>query len=218
MKETLLFIVAYLIGSIPVGYLVAKANGVDIFKAGSGNVGATNVMRTLGKKWGLLVFFLDFLKGLSMSIMGRLVFQETDMAILCGVIAVAGHCLSPFLKFRGGKGIATGLGAVLGAVPVIALISLAGYGLFFITTRYVSLSSLVAITVTVVMGYVYKEDPITLGVFWALWVLIFVRHKGNIQRLLKGEEPKFYAKSAKSEQPTEPSSSENQGESDAQKD
>ncbi|MBX3120115.1 MAG: glycerol-3-phosphate 1-O-acyltransferase PlsY [Fimbriimonadaceae bacterium] len=208
MKEALVFLAAYFVGSIPVGYLVARANGIDIFKTGSGNVGATNVMRSLGKKWGIVVFVLDLLKGFASAMVGGMLLPEPGYGLLVGVIAIVGHCLSPFLKFRGGKGIATGVGALFGSVPEIAGICLAAYALVFVTTRYVSVASIVAIFLAVILGYAFKLPPVGIYALWGMWALIAFRHKGNIERLLKGEEPKFYAKGARPEQPGNSVSSE----------
>lgn len=208
MKEALIFLCSFFMGSIPVGFLVARANGIDIRTVGSGNVGATNVMRNLGKKWGIVVFLCDVLKGFIPAMVGGVLISKPEYSVLCGVTAVFGHCLSPFLGFRGGKGIATGMGALLGSLPVVALICFGLYALFFLLTRYVSVASLIAISGAVSLGYILKRPAIDLYALWALWALIVARHKGNIERLLKGEEPKFYAKRTQQEQPKSESTSE----------
>ena len=123
MNLALLLFGSYLLGSIPFGALISKARGIDIFKVGSGNIGATNVIRAAGWKVGLLVFALDVCKGLLPTLMGRHLFpQEMWMWlwVLAGEIAAIGHCFSPWLKFKGGKGIACLLGMLFGATPLIA--------------------------------------------------------------------------------------------------
>ena len=125
----LLISLGFALGSIPFGFMVAKAKGVDIREVGSGNIGATNVMRVLGKGPGIAVLLLDVLKGLIPSLCGHLIFHDKQIAFAAGVAAVFGHTFSPFLKFKGGKGIATGLGALLGSSPFVGL---AAFSVFFV--------------------------------------------------------------------------------------
>ncbi len=190
MTEALILILGYLVGSIPVGVIVAKSKGIDIMSVGSGNIGATNVARTLGRGLGFLVFGLDVLKGVLPAIAGAH-FVGPELSILAGVAAVLGHTFSPFLKFKGGKGIATGLGALLGSAP---LAGLAGFGVFlvvFLLTRIVSISSLVAGIGVLTAGFILDLPSTFFFVFGPLVAWVFYKHKPNIQRLLKGEEPKL---------------------------
>src|SRR5689334_13874075 len=110
---------SYLIGAIPFGVIVARMQGIDIMSVGSKNIGATNVMRVLGKKWGIFVLLLDVAKGCVPALVVWKLTGSQEMSILSGLVAVLGHCVSPFLRFRGGKGIATGLGAMLGSMPPV---------------------------------------------------------------------------------------------------
>jgi glycerol-3-phosphate acyltransferase PlsY len=165
--------------------------GVDILKMGSGNPGATNVWRTCGPVFGISVFLLDVAKGLIPAVAGLFLTHSQEQAFYCGALAIIGHSLSPFLRFKGGKGISTGLGALLGSSPLVAL---SAFGVFLVClaiTRWVSLSSIVAALALMVLGFVFRE-PMTLKfAFIALGTFIIVRHIPNIKRLLDGSEPKF---------------------------
>ena len=182
---------SYAIGAIPFGVLIAKARGIDLLSVGSGNVGATNVVRALGWKLGVFVFILDILKGaLPAYVAGR--FSETaEYAVLFGAIAVAGHTLSPFLKFRGGKGVATSLGVLYGTSWIVGVYGFGVFLVFFALTRIVSLSSLIGSIAVLVSAYFTKQNWMFFAVYVPLVTFVFIRHKGNIQRLLKGEEPKL---------------------------
>jgi len=185
------FLCAYLLGSIPFGYLVAKSRGIDILNFGSKSIGATNVFRALGPKLGVPVLLLDVLKGVLPAVAGTLIFHSQIDSFLMGMAAVAGHCLSPFLKFKGGKGIATGLGAMLGSVPQVALAALAVFTVVMVVSRYVSLSSIVAALTIVPFGlYFHVAEPL-LWSFGALALFIIYKHGANSRRLIGGTEPKF---------------------------
>lgn len=187
---------AYLLGSIPFGLLAGKMKGVDIREHGSGNIGATNAGRVLGRKIGLAVFFLDFCKGLvAVTLLAGLAkLQEpsmmpwVEMACLFG--AVAGHNWSVFLKGKGGKGVATSAGGVTGILPVSALL---GMAVFFITvwlSGFVSLGSiLAAVSVPLFLPLLVRPVP---PAYWVLSLLlagiVIWRHKSNIQRLREGKE------------------------------
>lgn len=190
---------AYLLGAIPTGYLLARLKGVDIRKVGSGNIGATNVYRCIGKSWGILTFVLDFLKGYLPAVIFPILFQRwsagisgAHLSMLCGCMAVIGHNWPVYLRFRGGKGMATGAGALLGFAPLAMLIGVVGWLIFFLATRYVSLSSMLA-AVLIVAGswWLYHGQiliPVTLSVMGAI---VIWRHKTNLQRLLAGTEYRF---------------------------
>ena len=190
-------ILAYLLGAIPFGLLIARANGVDIRAVGSGNIGATNVFRALGKVWGILAFACDALKGFIPAsvfpLLAKTLWTFDGAAVLplvCACLAVAGHNWSVYLRFKGGKGVATSVGALTGLTPAAAGVGLLTWALFFITTRYVSLASITAaIMVAGVVWIFYAQTGILLPVvLTALSVLIIWRHKSNIQRLLRGTE------------------------------
>ena len=192
LELALLLVGAYLLGSIPFGVLVARAKGVDVMKVGSGNTGATNVMRALGKGPGFLVFFLDLLKGLIPALVARWLFPDRqELWMLGGAMAIIGHSFSPFLKFKGGKGISTALGMTLGTSPIVALISFAIFVVLIVGLRYMSLASMIAVVSTIVIGRILGDSMwVTVG-FSLLAALVIFRHRSNIQRLRNGTEPKF---------------------------
>lgn len=192
MIEGAIILGAYVLGSIPFGVLVARARGVDLFKVGSGNVGATNVNRALGRKWALLVFALDVLKGAVPALVARQELASSEWALAAGLAAIAGHCLSPFLRFRGGKGVATGLGMLLGSAPPVAL---SAFGLFLIAMlvwRFVSLASILAAASILPFGFVFGEPPLVLGTYAALAAFVIWRHRANVRRLRDGTESRFH--------------------------
>lgn len=193
-----LCLIAYLIGALPFGKWIAAAYGVDILSKGSGNIGATNVWRTLGPKAGLPVFLLDALKGFLPSLVGGIVGGENrfspEYALLVGTFSVIGHSASIFLRFRGGKSVATALGVVTAASPVVAGIAFGLFLLLFAITRYVSLSSLIAVASVPVLSAVFGYSPVVIAVYVGLAIIIIMRHKANIRRLLRGEEYRFGAK------------------------
>ncbi len=153
MTLALLFVGAYLVGSIPFGVIFGKFKGVDVMAAGSGSTGATNVARLLGWKLGIVVFILDILKGAGPAVVAKSVTGSDEMAVYVGVVAVLGHMLSPFLKFKGGKGIATGLGVMFGSSPIVGAIGFGTFLVMFAATRIVSLSALAGSTAVLVAGY-----------------------------------------------------------------
>lgn len=193
------FVFAYFVGATPFGVLIARHHGVNLFQVGSGNTGATNVYRALGKKPALAVFALDVLKGVlpAMIVRGRTGSEEWALAV--GLCAVLGHSLSPFLNFRGGKGISTGLGALLGSSPAVALSTLGSFLIAFGLSGYVSLSSLISAVAMVGFGFLYARSPTLIGAFGTLAVWVTVRHLPNIRRLIDGTEPKFSLQNAASQ-------------------
>ncbi len=198
-------VVGYLLGSLPIGYVVARAHGVDIFKEGSGNPGATNVKRVLGEKFGAkgkragnFVFVLDAVKGAIAAAWPALPLLHAPEARLLGLIgviaAVLGHSFSVFTKFKGGKGVATAAGGVLVLMPVPCLIGVVVWLVTFSVTRYVSLGSVVAAVVVPAAGWLLG-NPLPLNIVVSLLGLfVIVRHRENIKRLLAGTESKFAKK------------------------
>ena len=200
-------VVAYLLGSIPAGYLVGKARGLDIRTVGSGNIGATNVFRILGRTAGIVVLVVDGLKGwaaaawlpdlvhqcLAPSEAWDLQTQEYSR-IIAGVIVILGHNYTCWLKFKGGKGIATSAGVLAALVPLTFVIGLIVWIVVCLTTRYVSVASMAAAAVlplaTWGVGYSNRMIVITAVV----GALAIYKHKANIQRLLKGAENKIGGK------------------------
>lgn len=195
-------IAGYVLGSLPFGYLVAKAHGVDIFKVGSGNPGATNVKRVLGEKFGRkgkwagnFVFFLDALKGAAATGWPLLPWFETphkEVLALIGVVAaVLGHSFSVFTKFKGGKGVATAAGGLIVLIPVPCLIAAAVWLLTFFTTRYVSLGSILGAVAVIVSTWVLGGHLGYSIIATILAAFVIIRHHSNIRRLLAGTEPRF---------------------------
>jgi len=203
-----IILAGYLLGSIPVGFIIAKLAGVDIRKVGSGNIGATNVLRTLGKHYGYPVFLLDFLKGLGavkLSILiNHLAGSEPGRAEMAGVIggifSVIGHSYPVWLGFKGGKGVATSGGVVFGLMPLAALIGGGVWIGMFLATGYVSLSSIIAalsvpVSLAVMWSIGYVHGPILLLYFsLGIAAIVIIRHRSNLSRLRKGTEARFRRK------------------------
>lgn len=186
-------LLAYLAGSVPFGWLMVRVlHGIDLRTVGSGNIGATNAMRVLGRPLGLLAFLLDFAKGWAPVVL--LGGGSTGMQVGCGTAAVCGHVWPIFLRFRGGKAVATGMGGITGVDPLVA----AGGGLAWLATflvgRYVSLASvLMALCLPLLAGWSVHargRDPIFLFATLALALLVLWRHRANISRLVSGQEPR----------------------------
>lgn len=199
MLEALYFAISYLIGAIPFGVLLTKGLGLDITRVGSGNIGATNVWRIAGWRVGLPVLILDIAKG---AVPAWTVSQITGSAIMgsiAGLCAVLGHSLSPFLGFKGGKGIATGFGALLGSAPPVAGGVVAVFVGTMALTMIVSVSSLVAATSLPIFGWLFRM-PLGLCIAYLLFAaFLFYRHIPNIKRLVVGTEPKFQIKKPKND-------------------
>ena len=190
---------AYLVGSVPFGFLIGKMRGVDVRTVGSKNIGATNVFRTVGKGWGLLAFLCDFLKGLlptlaAMRVHGRF----ADLAVCVGLACVVGHTLTVFMRFRGGKGVATAFGMMIALAPYPTL---AAFGVFVVTvwlSHYISLGSILAAAfLFVAVWFPILGTPgwhnlpqcalVAFVAAFAIW-----KHRSNIERLKKGKENKIY--------------------------
>lgn len=194
-------LVAYLLGSIPTGYVVAKTRGIDIRTVGSGNIGATNVFRILGRPAGVFVLAVDALKGfVSCYFVGPLVYRglvgplANDSAtheflkITGGFLAILGHNYTCWLKFKGGKGIATSAGVVLGLLPLALAISLGVWLLLFAMTRYVSVASIAGAMALPFGAWWAGYSPRMIGVAVAIGALAIYKHRTNIQRLRSGTE------------------------------
>ena len=182
---------AYLCGSIPTGVLVARRCGVEVRQVGSGNIGATNVARSVGKRAGLLTLVGDVAKGLVPVLTVRFLGLGEISLVCAAVAALLGHIFSPFLGFSGGKGVATGLGVVLGLAPLAILLALPFFLITFTVSRIVSLASLVAAAATPLLLFClsYPLPHVIAGLVIA--GVIMSRHHENIARLRKGQEPKF---------------------------
>jgi glycerol-3-phosphate acyltransferase PlsY len=184
-------LVAYLIGSVPTGFLWAKARGIDIRQVGSGNIGATNVMRALGKGPGITVLLLDAAKGCVPVWVAPVFFPQLDrsaLQIVCCLSVIAGHNWTCWLKFKGGKGVATTAGAMLAMLPWPLLCALAVFGFVLWLSRYVSLGSICAAAALPVATWRFDHDRTMLIFTVLIGGLAIYKHKTNIQRLLAGTE------------------------------
>jgi acyl phosphate:glycerol-3-phosphate acyltransferase len=198
---------SYLVGSIPFGYLAGRLAGTDIRQAGSGNVGATNVVRVLGKRYGYPVFALDVLKGFGAVKISMLMAPGRPpewnspeiFGILATISSVLGHLYPPWLRFKGGKGVATSAGALLALTPVATLVGVAIWIVVFWLTRYVSLASVIAAVVLPIVILVLgcqdqnKVKPLVYSSACIAAVVIW-RHRSNLSRLIHGTEPRFTRK------------------------
>ncbi|OEG71912.1 hypothetical protein ATZ36_11930 [Candidatus Endomicrobiellum trichonymphae] len=190
--KILYIVLTYLCGSIPFAYIVAKANGtVDIRAVGSGNSGATNVFREIGKCAGVITLIADILKGFIPVYFAAFIDNYSSYSVAVAVAAMAGHMFTIFLKFKGGKGVATGLGVFFALMPLPSLIALAIFGLVFVFSRYVSLGSICAVISLPLTSYFlgYGTEPVIFTFVTTL--LIIYRHKTNIKRLIERSENKL---------------------------
>ena len=198
---------SYLLGSIPFGYLAGKIAGIDIRKVGSGNIGATNVVRALGKRYGYTVFALDFLKGFGAVTISMSLVTDTRpewvsaeiIGIFAAVASVIGHSFPLWLKFRGGKGVPTSVGALFGLVPLAAVIAVIIWISIFWFTRYVSVASVVtAIALPFVILLMTRVNEIRGNALFyfslGMAAVVIWRHHSNISRLMHGSEPRFTRK------------------------
>ncbi|MDD2599656.1 MAG: glycerol-3-phosphate 1-O-acyltransferase PlsY [Kiritimatiellae bacterium] len=206
MKEILMWalggVLAYLLGSVPFGFIIAKSQGKDIRTLGSGNIGATNVFRSISKKLGVITFALDVGKGvggvLLVPLLGGWISgaepEGMSLSLFCGAMTIAGHNWTCFLRFKGGKGIATSAGMLIGLAPIGVGIAFLGWLVTFLATRYVSAASIIAcVVLAIVVWPIYMHQ---LGIWFpaVLTFLAFVgiwKHRDNILRLKAGTESRF---------------------------
>ena len=205
LSYAVIAVAAYLLGSIPTGYLAGRARGIDIRTVGSGNMGATNVFRTLGKTAGVIVLVVDGLKGyaactwLCDGLLGLLNLSTTDAElyrIIAGIAAVLGHNFTCWLKFKGGKGIATSAGIFFALAPLAVTIALATWIIVFAVSRYVSVASIAAAVALPATVWLTPNSLTLRIVTTALGLLAIAKHKSNIERLFNGTERRFGKKSA----------------------
>lgn len=190
-------LLAYLLGSLPAGAWVARLRGVDIRKVGSGNIGATNVLRALGWGPGLAVALFDILKGALAVVLARAVMDDPPVEALCGLLAVLGHNHSVFLRFAGGKGVATSFGTLVAIDPVLGLGTMA-VGLFcMVVTRFVSAGSMVGSVTSVMLAVTLQRPAWELVIVTILAVLLIWQHRENIKRLQAGNERRVGEKVAR---------------------
>ena len=204
-------LVSYLVGSIPTAYLFGKAlKGIDIRKTGSGNVGATNALRVLGKRVGITVLILDILKGLivvsllaNFFVKQPVLWQTQNLRIIMGLCCICGHNWTIFLQFKGGKGIATSFGVLLGLALYIANLNIVvgliilSWFLVFFSFRIVSLASIITALVLPVYSVFFRQPPLLIGLSLLLCLFVTLRHKANLVRIFQGKEPRLYFKQTK---------------------
>jgi glycerol-3-phosphate acyltransferase PlsY len=197
LNIALAVIAAYLVGSIDFAVIVARMHGVDIREVGSGNPGASNVIRSIGRGPGAMVLVLDTIKGVIGAAMGMIASGTADpqveWAFLAGLAAVIGHCYPIFHKFKGGKGVATGLGVLFFTMPLVGLIIVVSWLILVKLTKTASISSLIVVFGTIPLAI--WQGVSGMALFWLLVtvVLIVWRHRGNIQRMVRGDEQKVQA-------------------------
>ena len=198
---------SYLIGSIPAGYIAGRIVGIDIRTVGSGNIGATNVTRVLGKRYGYPVFIVDFLKGFAAVGMSIMIAKRAQPAsvpselfgVVGAVACVLGHSFPVWLGFKGGKGVAASAGALFGLTPFVALIAVAVWLVIFYLTRYVSVASMtaaLAVPIAILSMTFLGQTGGTALLYFSICLaaVVIVRHRSNLSRLVRGTEPRFKRK------------------------
>ncbi len=200
-------VLSYLLGSIPFGYLIAITKGIDIRTEGSGNIGATNVSRVLGRKYGLIIFFLDMFKAFAAVFFVPLIFSgikfpttsDNLLVILCGFSSILGHAFPVFLKFRGGKAVATCFGVFIWLSPIAIAISFVAWIITVLVSRYVSLGSMIGTLVLLVVIVLVVDSPFGDNIYLtllsvAVTILVIAKHTSNIKRIISGTEKKVFSK------------------------
>lgn len=212
MSFAFIIIGAYLLGSVPFGLIIAMAHGKDLRTIGSGNIGATNLSRALGKKWAYLCFCLDVVKGLAPVLAATFILssppavKDLFLWLAVGCAAVLGHIFPIYIKFKGGKGVATSFGVALGLWPYYTICSVFAFAVWVITVllwRYISLASIVAsltFPIALILAIVFKPGwdftnlwPLLTAAI-AIPLTVIIRHRQNIRRLIKGTESKVFTK------------------------
>jgi len=186
-------VAAYLTGSIPTGLLLGKAYGIDVRKEGSGNIGATNLYRTIGRKVGIITLVGDCLKGLLPVLLVKFSTLPPEFAAWVGLAAFCGHVFSVFLRFKGGKGVATALGVFLALAPLAVAIALVLFAVLMFIWRYVSLGSIAAAAAMPLAVYFLGGSRIVTFVTLVIAAIVIMRHHENIKRLISGNENRFKA-------------------------
>jgi acyl phosphate:glycerol-3-phosphate acyltransferase len=203
----LVAVIAYFVGSIPTGYLMARAKGIDIRSVGSGNIGATNVFRILGKGPGIVVLLIDALKGYIPAKLLPMVFapdlvaeglKHQNIAIVAGFFAIIGHNYTCWLRFKGGKGVATSAGVLIAWVPMALLIALGTWIVVFAVSRYVSLGSTLAAVMLPFAVWGTGERGRMIGIATLISLLAIYKHRANIRRLIAGTENRIGKKKVES--------------------
>ncbi len=186
---------SFFIGAIPFGVLIGRMRGVDVRSVGSGNIGATNVWRALGPKAGTAAFVLDVLKGVAGPVLGRLLVPGNEIGIAaCAIAPVLGHTFSPFLGFKGGKGISTSLGGLFGLIPLVGIVIFSIWGVILFFTRIISLASVIVCVMLPFLAYFMGAPMPSVIVAGLMGLVAFLKHVPNMKRIAAGTEPKIGAK------------------------
>jgi glycerol-3-phosphate acyltransferase PlsY len=189
--EILLIVLGYLLGSVPVGFILGLRSGIDVRETGSGNVGATNVARVVGKRQGILTLIADAAKGFLPVILSLQFGASLAVTILVGTAAFLGHLFPIFLRFKGGKGVATALGVFLALAPMATLVLVVLFGVTVLTSRIVSLSSILTALASPIILWLFAYPPLLVGMAVFIALAITWRHQNNIRRMMNGSEPRF---------------------------
>lgn len=192
MESVWILLFAYLIGSVPTGFLLGSLSGVDIRQAGSRNIGASNVARVVGWKTGLITLLSDAGKGFIPVLLSFQLGFSLIVTTLAALAAFLGHLYPVFLKFKGGKGVATALGGLAGLAPLATLVLISVFSLVVLVSRWISLASLTAATLAPVVLWLFSYPPPLLWTSLVMSALIIVRHRENIRRLISGREARFH--------------------------
>lgn len=189
--EILLIVFGYLMGSVPVGFILGSRSGIDVRAVGSGNVGATNVARVVGKRQGILTLIADTAKGFLPVILAMQLGASLAATVLVGAAAFLGHLYPIFLKFKGGKGVATALGVFLAVAPMATLVLVALFACTVLASRIVSLSSILTAVAAPIIIWLFSYPPLVVGMAAFIALAITYRHRSNIRRMMNGSEPRF---------------------------
>ncbi|MGB1626203.1 MAG: glycerol-3-phosphate 1-O-acyltransferase PlsY [Miltoncostaeaceae bacterium] len=192
MNQAIALIAAYLLGSIPFALIAGRLNGVDLRAVGSGNLGATNVFRTLGRSWGIAVMVLDIAKGAAAVLLADWLAGGSWWPIAAGALAILGHVFPVWTGFRGGKGVAVGAGALIGLVPAASGVLILLWLLLVVTTRYVSVASIVAALAAAPLAWAFGAPWSYVGFIAAAGLFVIWKHRENIRRLLNGTENRIH--------------------------
>ncbi|RLC47464.1 MAG: acyl-phosphate glycerol 3-phosphate acyltransferase [Candidatus Coatesbacteria bacterium] len=187
--QVALVVFAYLLGSIPFGLIIGRLAGKDVRRTGSGNIGATNVLRAAGKTAGIVTLLLDVAKGYAaVTLAEQFSGPSHALPLICGAAALLGHCFSVFLRFRGGKGVATGLGVFLGIAPFYVIFALGAFLVVVTLTRLVSAGSIAGSITMPIALWIGGASSAHIGVAAAIAALIIAKHHANIARIVSGQE------------------------------
>lgn len=191
MKVYVLILFAFIMGSIPVGLIIAKIKGVDLRKVGSGNIGATNVLRAMGKGPAIITLLGDMFKGFIPVYLSTYLLDDTFIRGITGLFAILGHDFSLFLRFRGGKGVATSIGVLLAYSPIVAILTILLWIIVVFLSRYSSMGAIVSFLLLPLNTYILDHSYDKLTISTLMTLLLLFKHRDNIGRLLSGKEPKI---------------------------